>query len=271
MRVYCLFGDQRVTHSKSPLMHNRAFAKRNLDAKYVSFSIQPNALGDAIAGFRELGFSGANVTIPHKENVVVFMDDLTPTSRRLGAVNTIIHREGKLVGENTDVGGFCDAISSLDCTLDNRNCLVIGTGGAARGLVMALGSLGASTVFVAGRNIHKARKIAQDIGGEPLEITHISSLSEPLSVIVNATSVSAPEEADKTITEIALSLKPKEPELIFDINYGRPQNIWENCAKRTGCKFSDGLAMLAGQAARSFSLWTGECASSTEFLKYLDR
>ena len=271
MRVYCLFGDQRVTNSKSPLMHNRAFEKRNLDAKYVSFGIQPDALGGAIAGFRELGFHGANVTIPHKENVVGFMDDLTPTAAKLGAVNTIIHREGKLIGENTDVGGFCDAISSLDCTPDNRNCLVIGTGGAARGLVMALGSLGASTVFVTGRNIIKARKITQDIGAQLLEIRHISGLSQPLSVIVNATSVSAPEEADETITEIAFSLKAQEPELIFDINYGRSKNIWENCAKRTGCKFSDGLAMLAGQAARSFNLWTGECASLTEFLTYLDR
>ena len=269
MRVYCLFGDQRVHNSKSPLMHDKAFAKRNLDAKYVCFSVQPVDLERAIGGFRALGFFGANVTIPHKETVVGLMDDLTPTSSRLQAVNTIILKDGKLLGENTDVGGFCDAISSLGCNLENRNCLVIGTGGASRSIVMALKSLGALNVFVSGRNIVKARKITESVGGEPLELRHVSSLSLPISVAVNTTSVSAPEEADEAIADISERLISKDLKLIFDINYGRTQNIWENCAKRIGCEFSDGRAMLAAQAARSFNLWTGESASLPEFMTYL--
>lgn len=269
MRVYCLFGDQRVHNSKSPLMHDEAFKNRSLDAKYVSFSIHPVDLERAIGGFRSLGFFGANVTIPHKEKVIRLMDDLTPTSSRLQAVNTIIVRDGKLLGENTDVGGFCDAISSTDCNLEDRNCLVIGTGGAARSIVMALMSLGASNVFVSGRNIDKALKITESIGGEPLEFSDVSSLSQPISVAVNATSVSAPEEADEAIFDLSGCLSSKELELIFDINYGRARNIWENCAKRIGCQFSDGRAMLAAQAARSFNLWTGESATFTEFMTYL--
>ncbi len=271
MRVYCLFGDHRVHNSKSPLMHNTAFANRNIDAKYVSFSVSPIDLERAIGSFRVLGFSGANVTIPHKEKVARLLDDLTPTSQKLGAVNTIITREGKLLGENTDVAGFCDAISLLHCTPNNRNCLVIGTGGASKSIVMALRSLGASTVFVTGRDLDRAVKITEAAGGEALKISHISGLSQPISIVVNATSVSALEEGDKIITDLSSCLNPKELELIFDINYGRPENIWENCAKRVGCKFSDGLAMLAAQAARSFRLWTGESASSIEFLKYLGR
>lgn len=271
MRVFCLFGDERVKRSKSPLMHNRAFAKRNLDAKYVSFCVQTVAIEKAMTGFRAMQFAGANVTIPHKENVISSLDELSTTSERLGAVNTVLTKAGKLYGENTDVGGFVDSLSLLNLAVTNKNCLVIGTGGAAKGIVMALGNMGASTVFIAGRDIRKAINISSRIPAEAIGMDKVADVSKKVFLIVNATSVSAPNEVDTTIRTITNSLNRAEVEFIFDINYGRPENIWENLANRNRCGFSDGLTMLAAQASRSFNLWTGESATPLEFLSYLGK
>ncbi len=270
MRVFCLFGDDRVSMSKSPLMHNRAFKGRGMDACYVSFSVKAGLMEAALAGFRAMSFAGANVTIPHKQNVIPYLDRLSPVAQRLSAVNTIAKVDGALVGDNTDVGGFCDAVTSIGHSFRNKACLVIGTGGAARGVLMALQMLGASSVHVAGRNYEKAVELSNDLGFESLEIGKLCSHSVNFSLVVNATSVSSPREADDEMTIIANSLIINDLELIFDINYGRSENIWKNAANSIGCDFSDGLIMLAAQAARSFNIWTNESATLEEFLSYLE-
>lgn len=269
MRVFCVFGDDRVQRSKSPAMHNKAFGLRNFDAHYVSFSVEPGMLETAMKGFRAMGFSGANVTIPHKENIVQLLDGLTSTANKLQAVNTLYWQDGALIGDNTDVGGFCDALPAVKCMVVGKKCLVLGNGGAARGVVMGLLLLGASQVFVTGRQYNKSRQIAQCLEADSIRIEQIATCLREVSLIVNATPVSSPGEADESMNWLAGSIEGPEIELIFDINYGRSENIWENSAKRIGAEFSDGLIMLAAQAARSFNLWTGESATVSEFMAHL--
>lgn len=269
MRVFCVFGDDRVNRSKSPAMHNKAFGLRNFDAHYVSFSVQPGMLETAIKGFRAMEFSGANVTIPHKEHIVQYLDGLSSTANKLRAVNTLYWRDEALIGDNTDVGGFCDALSTVGFTVVGKKCMVLGNGGAARGVILGLSLLGASQVFVTGRQYIKSHQISQCLEADSIRMEQIKTFLRGVSFIVNATAVSSPGEAGELMTGLASSIEGPEIELIFDINYGRSQNIWENSANRIGAKFSDGLIMLAAQAARSFNLWTGQSATVSEFMAHL--
>lgn len=269
MKVFCLFGDVRAKKSKSPMMHNKAIKTRNMDAHYVSFCLPPSALGEAMCGFRAMGFSGANVTIPHKENIIEFLDELSPLANRLMAVNTVLVKDNKLLGVNTDVAGFKDALSMLGFNAENMRCMVLGSGGAAKSAVMALTEMGASSVIIAGRNTTKLSELSKNLGVEHVDFKHCGDLTSQVPLIVNATPVSAPEEADQIMMEVAGSISGSALELVFDMNYGRSVNIWQDVATRKGCRFSDGLRMLAAQAARSFVLWTGESVTASEFYSYL--
>lgn len=269
MKVFCLLGDDRAQRSKSPILHNKAFQTRGIDAHYVSFCVSPELLKNSIIGFRALGLCGANVTIPHKENVVSFLDELGPTAKILKAVNTLIVSNGLVIGDNTDVDGFRDALSTSGFSPEKKSCLVIGTGGAAKAVVLALSEMGVGKIKVAGRNTSKLLDISKMLEIEPMSMKELVEASRTAELIVNATSMSSPDEFDNSMSGLVASLDCYQLELIFDLNYGRSENIWEIASNRMGCKFSHGLVMLAAQAARSFNLWTGESATVSEFTSYL--
>ncbi len=269
MMILGILGDERVAHSKSPAMHTAVLAEMSLEGVYLPFAVRPEMLASALEGIKALGLKGVNVTVPHKQGVAALVDELSPQARSLGAVNTLTLEGGVLKGDNTDVGGFGDALEAAGFEVRGQTALVLGAGGAARAVVAALGQLGASRVAVAGRSKERVRGLTDELGGEALDLEQGGRLAPEAGLLVNTTSVSSPAESPK-MASYARGLSLSNCGLLVDINYGRKDNFWASLAKGAGVPFSDGLAMLACQARRSFIIWTGLEPALASFQRVLE-
>lgn len=269
MKVYGIIGDARVRRSLSPAMHNAVMAAHGLDACYVVFPVEPEAVGPAVAGLRALGVRGVNVTVPHKRAVVPHLDELCGAARELGAVNTIVRQDGRLIGHNTDVGGFAAALEGQGFDCAGASALVLGAGGAARAVVLALRRGGAARVWVAGRSPARVQRLARELGAQAAGLDQAQDLAARAGLVVNATSVSSIGESAGMAELVAALPAGRGPRLVVDINYGRQDNFWQAWAAARGDSFMDGLAMLAHQARLSFGLWTGLQSPVDEFLRAL--
>jgi shikimate dehydrogenase len=185
-----------VGHSLSPAMHNAAFQAQRIDAVYLAFDVEPGDLASALRGLRALDFWGANVTLPHKERAAQLVDTLDPLAARVGAVNTIVNSEGLLIGHNTDIAGFTQALEMVRPEgAAGARCLVAGAGGAARAVLAALGAGGAVDIRLYGRTAARAERLCQmtrQWGGAPCEAIERSALARAAAeadIIVNATPV----------------------------------------------------------------------------------
>jgi len=266
MKVYCILSDERAFHSRSPAMFSTVLKRQGINAVYVPFAIDPAALGQALEALRVLHIAGANVTAPFKEAIIPHLDVLSEGARIIGAINTIVRDNGHLKGYNTNAIGIMDALGSAGFSVEDKTALVFGTGGAARTVAFTLTWLRAREVWVAGRNVERARAIAAQFGARGVELSLLPDLPLPARIVINATSVSSPEEA----AELALlvdGLELRGCELIVDLNYGRRRNFWQEKAEREGIPFMDGLKALAYQARRTLQLWTGIQVPPDEFLE----
>jgi shikimate dehydrogenase len=271
MEIYCIIGDRRVASSLSPLIHNSVFAERSAESLYVPFSVEEGELKGAVQGIRSLGIGGANVTVPHKETVIPFLDGLSEEARAVGAVNTIV-RDGKsLIGHNTDVGGFGDLLEFSGFSTEGSDVLLLGAGGAAHAVLRSLIDHGAGNVSVANRTYEKSVEITGKLGGIPIPIEQAKDALLKANLLVNTTSVFDESEAN-----YFSGLAPKRRQrldnlgLVIDINYGHEKTFWAKVAEKNNAEFMDGLFMLVAQARRSFQLWTGEDVTIAEFLRPLD-
>jgi shikimate dehydrogenase len=270
MKVYGVIGDQRAKASLSPRMHNAVLARHGLEGCYTAFPVEPADLPAAVAGIKALGLAGANVTVPHKQAIAPLLDGLKGEAELLGAVNTIVPRDGKLWGHNTDVDGFANALGAAGFSPEGRAALVVGAGGAARAVVRALARQGADPLLVAGRNLDKVRALTDELGGRPLALNQAGNILARVELMVNSSAVSDPGEGpDLAALTAAWKDQAKSLALVVDINYGRAKSIWADLAKAAGAEHQDGLPMLAHQAALSFALWTGVDAPASEFLAEL--
>jgi shikimate dehydrogenase len=190
MKKYCVIG-YPIGHSLSPKIHNAAFKKLKIDAKYEAVEVKPQNLKKFMRDFKEK-YAGANVTIPHKEQVIKYLDKISPEAKKIGAVNTIVNRGGKLVGHNTDVVGAMVALSGVMVSLSNhgtgfpfknKNVVVLGAGGAARAVVYGLKRAGAKVTIV-NRTISRAKKLAVEFGCK-----YEPKVLSPFDVLINTTSV----------------------------------------------------------------------------------
>ena len=260
-QIVGIIGDP-VAHSLSPAMHNAAFRALKLDFAYVAFPVRPAYVRQAIEGIRGLGIAGANVTVPHKERVIRWLDSISPTARRAGAVNTIVQRDGRLHGENTDVIGFLHALRDGGLRVRGRRALVIGAGGVARAVVTALAEGKARTVTVANRTVTRARQLtrtfhatAVHMVGAPLTVLQEREVLSSLDLIVNATSVGLHGEPF-----LSLAYDATPPSCVFvDLIYGRRTDFLAR-AGRARRRRLDGSGMLVHQGAAAFKLWTGRAA-----------
>ncbi len=268
-------------------MHNAAYAALGLDWAYVPLPVPPERLGDAVRGLAALGFAGANVTVPHKQAVIPFLDELTPVARAVGAVNTIIVQpDGSLLGDNTDGAGFIadlrahgvsagaeapgsgGAAERNEILLHHRvtvspchRVLVLGAGGAARAVVYALVEAGAS-VAVANRTLEHADELCQTIvAALPRAAGRLSAHAFPealaelatgADLIVNATSLGL-HAGDPLPWDAAIPFRPGQ--VVYDLIYNRPTELLA-LARSQGATAMDGLGMLVHQGARAFKLWT---------------
>ncbi len=261
--VAAVIGDP-VRQSLSPVLHNAAFAALGLNWVYVALPVPAGQVPAALAGVRALGIEGLSVTMPHKAAAASGVDRLSPTAERLGAVNTVSRRADLLVGDSTDGDGFLAALAHDEgWDAPGRRCLVLGTGGAARAVVLALASAGAASVAVAGRRPEAAAATAA-LAGAAGSVVGIDSVADA-ELIVNATPVGmsgvvAIARSDGS-PELPLGLDPSRlgpGQLVVDLVYAPATTPLLQAARTAGASSSNGLGMLIHQAARQFRLWTGE-------------
>ncbi len=264
--IYGIFGHP-VKHSLSPNMHNSAFNELGLDSVYVAFDIEPDNIGEATNAIKVMGLKGINITIPHKQTIIPYLDEVSPDAKLTGAVNTVKNEYGKLSGFNTDVGGFLRAIrEDLDFTPEGKTLFLIGAGGAARAVLSAFCMNGGVIVYIADIIKEKAIQLAdqfkanfKEIRIETINIGDRGIVSEKFSeadILVNA----SPAGMDGIGTlDIPLN-NLKQSAVVYDLVYKPVKTQLLQDAKKLGHKASGGLTMLLYQGAESFEIWTGETA-----------
>ncbi|MCP3954013.1 MAG: shikimate dehydrogenase [Desulfobacterales bacterium] len=265
MKVYCILSDERAYRSKSPAMFTTVMQRQGIRGMYVPFKVLPGDIGKALQSLRILNIAGANVTVPYKETVIPYLDILSEGANVIGAINTIVRNGDELKGYNTNAIGFMDALDNAGFNPEGKTALIFGTGGAARAVAFILNWLRTKAIIVTGRSDEKVQQIVKRFGGEGASLDALGSGLD-VDIVVNATSVSAPDESPEMAALVA-ALDIKGCELVVDLNYNRPQNYWQDMAREKGIQFMDGLLPLAYQARRTFALWTGLQVPPEAFIK----
>jgi shikimate dehydrogenase len=253
-RVVGVIGDP-VAHSLSPTLHNAAFGALGLDWVYVAFPVARGRGADAVAAVRALGLAGLNVTMPHKEDVAGACDDLTADAAALRSVNTVVARpDGRTLGDSTDGPGFLDALADEGIGVAGQPVLVLGAGGAARAVVLALGRAGAQVTVAARRPdaAESAAALAPDALPVPIGVVDPAGFA----VVVNATPLGMSGGDPLPVAPDVLH----SGQAVVDLVYHPADTPLLTAARARGAAAVNGLGMLLHQAARSFSLWTGEPA-----------
>jgi shikimate dehydrogenase len=250
-----------VSHSLSPKIQNAALQACGLEGDYSLFLIYPNdkqGLKDLLTRVRSGEITGLNITIPHKQNVIELLDELTPTARAIGAVNVIYLRENKLIGDNTDAAGF---LSDLKKFIGNRelgigkSSFVLGAGGSARSAAYAL-LKDDWQVTIAARRIEQAQELAQSFMNDKLRIRPLAALqSSSFQLIVNTTPLGMTPDVDKS--PLAENIPLSNETIIYDLVYNPRETKLVRDARARGLHATTGLGMLIEQAALGFELWTG--------------
>jgi len=265
-------------HSLSPTIHTAALKSCGLGGSYSLFPIHPNdkpGLKDLLARVRTGEITGLNATIPHKQNVIEFLDELTPTAAAIGAVNTIYLKDNQLIGENTDAPGFLSDFKKVLTTETRRhgvsNALVLGAGGSARGIVYALVNDGWN-VTLAARRVEQAEQLAAFFTQYKLPITNfqLSTIDLPnIALIVNTTPVGMAPNLDQSPWLENLPFPPHA--VIYDLVYNPRETklVREACAQ--GLRATTGLGMLIEQAALAFEIWTGHNPSREVLFKAINQ
>ncbi|MFO7310779.1 MAG: shikimate dehydrogenase [Bacillota bacterium] len=252
-----------VAHSLSPLMHNRAFAHLDMNWVYVPFAVRPENLEAAVAGLRALSVRGFNVTIPHKTAIIPFLDQLTPAAAAIGAVNTVINRDGWLVGDNTDGLGFLQSLrEEAEFDPAGSRTVIVGAGGAARAVAVSLADAGAARVVIANRTLARAQELADVVKGRGAQAAALAldspELEEELAaadLLVQTTPAGMSGEADAVLPVPESWLRP--PLIVCDIVYTPPETPLLAAARRRGLRVVPGWGMLLYQGAAAFERWTG--------------
>lgn len=245
---YAVLGNP-IHHSISPKMHDLWFQQNAINASYIPIFVERDKLKETVESLALLGCSGFNVTVPFKEEIVEYLDELDASARLAGAVNTVVRRGEKWKGYNTDGLGLLANIPSLN--RDSR-VLVLGAGGAARGIVAALSQRGIKNVTITNRSVEKATRLAREFDAIEMELSKISDTFSTFDVVIQTTSVGM----DSLETPLPHPNWTKEM-LAVDIIYSPPETVFLKQAREQGAATMNGLSMLIGQGALAFELWTG--------------
>lgn len=244
-----LFGviGNPVAHSLSPVMHNAALAAMDYPAVYLAFQV--NAAAGAAAAMRALNIKGMSVTIPHKVDIMPYLDDIDPLARAIGAVNTVINRNGRLLGTNTDCHGAMTALEE-HTTLKNKPAALLGAGGAARAIGFGLLEAGAR-VTVFNRGIERGQALADSLGAPFYPLDQFGD--HPADIVINTTSVGmTPNTAAMPVAAETLAAHM----VVMDIVYNPLETALLRAARARGCTTIDGVAMFVHQGVRQLALWT---------------
>ena len=257
IKTYCIIGDP-IEHSLSPAMHNAAFNFLKLRSTYIAYRVAYSELAASICSLKEVRLAGFNVTIPHKTRILKYIDVLDRVASKAGAVNTVQNVDGVLYGYNTDVGGFLRPLAKRGINLNGLNVLLLGAGGAARAVVVALSSKTENLkISIANRNRDSAKelaKIGNTLGAncESFSLQDVQLLSYRANMIVNTLPLGMYNE--KSIIDVQYI--PSDS-IVYDVVY-RPvlTDLLKN-AKQAGATLVYGYEMLLEQGGESFQIWTG--------------
>jgi shikimate dehydrogenase len=262
---FCGIIGNPVEHSLSPAIHNAAFRRLGLNYVYLAWRVE--SIGDAIKGLRALGnFRGASVTIPHKVSAVPFLDEIEPTARQIGAINTIVLEQGRLIGFNTDATGALRALREGGATLAGQRIVMMGSGGSARAIAFALAvESKADTLMLLGVDDKERVALARDLRAKTSVTVEEYSLDEralgrtvpDAQVLIHCTPVGMSPRADATCVPAAL-LHPGLT--VMDVVYNPRETKLLKEAKKSGCKTISGIEMFLNQAVAQFELWTNQSA-----------
>ena len=247
-----------ISHSSSPILHGYWLEKYKIDGAYLPFAVQPKRLKSAITGIVELGLRGVNITIPHKEEALLYVDDVSETAAKIGAVNTInVDSSGKIEGHNTDAFGFLEnlAFAAKHFSTTNQTAVVLGAGGAARAVCFALLSAGISEIKLVNRN-HIRANIIRDQFSSSIVVErweNRESVLESTGLLVNATSLGM---SGQPPLEINLGKLPKSA-IVYDLVYSPLETPLLKAARLRSNYTVSGLGMLLHQARPGFKKWFG--------------
>lgn len=259
--IIALFG-QPVAENPTQYMQEQAFAALGLNWRYVTLEVSPARLADAVRGMRAMNFAGANCTIPHKIAVMAHLDQITPTARKIGAVNTVVRQaDGSLLGENTDGKGFIRSVREAGMDLAGVNAVVLGAGGAARAIAVELAEAGARSIRIVNRTEARGRELAAQVQGRTGVETQFTPWDSDYPVpagtqlLVNATSIALAPNVDEQVPVDYATLGPHL--LVCDVIPNPPETPFLRRAREAGATTLDGLGMLVYQGAIAFKMWTG--------------
>lgn len=250
-KLYAVIGDP-ISHSLSPVFQNYLIKKRNLNSLYIPLKITSENL-EASIGFLKDNFNGFNVTIPHKESIIKYLDEIDPIAQKYGAVNTVKVFDNKLIGYNTDGFGFVKSLSNFD--FKGKKVLLLGAGGAAKVIAFEVIALG-SNLTIINRNLKRAKDIKDSIEKTcKVSINLTEKITNSFDIIINSTSVGMYPDIDDCPLELN-SLNGAE--LVYDLIYNPFETKLLKYGNAIGAKTVNGLLMLIYQGIKSFEIWTDE-------------
>ena len=253
------FG-QPISENPTQVMVEAAYRHHNLDWRYLTIEVAPDGLADAVAGARAMGFAGFNCTIPHKVEVIKHLDGLGESASLMGAVNCVVRRDEKLIGENTDGKGFVESLRELTDP-KGKSVVMFGAGGAARAIGVEVALAGATKITVVNRSIERGEeltKLLNDKVPAEADFAHWQGtfdIPESTDVVINATSIGLFPDVDARIDFNPDSLTPEM--VVADVIPNPPLTNLVRDARAKGCKVIDGLGMLVNQGVIGIRYWTG--------------
>lgn len=261
-KIYAVIGDP-IAQSLSPQLHNGLFKEIGVDAFYLPIGVKSQDLEKLVEGFRLMNFGGFNITKPHKMDIMKYLDGLDPLAEKIGAVNTVVYRDGKMIGYNTDGFGFIKSIENKigDMAKEDLIILILGCGGAVKSVAMALADWGIKKVIIANRTVEKAEELANQINeswpGKAQAISMAAAALETAvneaAVVANGTSLGMADTIDQT--PLPKNLMKKDL-LAYDMIYSPPITQFMKDARAVGAQTVNGLEMLLYQGLLAFELWT---------------
>ncbi len=252
MKKFAVVGNP-IAHSRSPEIH-QAFAKQTgIELSYDRILAPIDGFESTIKDFFAQNGNGLNITVPFKEEAFALCNVLTVRAKAARAVNTLWMQEGQLHGDNTDGAGLVNAISALNWSLNNSRILILGAGGATRGVVLSLANAGATEIMIANRTLSRAESLVADLSvfikNTNLHVIALDQLAGHFDIIINATSASLSGEGITLPDTLTF-------DYAYEMAYGKPSSFIDQ-AKARGVPTADGLGMLIGQAAEAFYVWNG--------------
>lgn len=265
---YAVIGDP-IQQSMSPMMHDQWFQEEHLEKTYIPIHVTPENLQQAVMSMKLLGCKGWNVTVPHKTAIIPFLDEIAPSAKVMNAVNTVVRNEaGKLVGYNTDGEGFVRSLEEVYGTrCKGEKVLVIGAGGAARGIAHALHSEHYGPITFTNRTLERAEQLASEIvGASAISITEAEQSFDTFGLIVQTTSVGM------NFAQEGMPLNPgqiKKNAVVADIIYNPLETMFLQAAKANGASILNGTGMFVHQGALAFEKWTNTPPNTKKMIEHI--